>query len=189
VPAGYALARAKVPGSRLINSWFILAYVAPPVVFIVPLYVIYQHLNLLNTYQGLILAYETGLLPFTIWLMRVYFSDVPRDLDEAAWIDGCSKLTALWRVVLPTAWPGVTTVGLLVALASWGEYFAAVILTGPQTQTAPVGIESYVGSTSFSADWGGLAAAALIVVVPALAATVAVQRGLISGVTRGAVKQ
>jgi ABC-type glycerol-3-phosphate transport system permease component len=189
VPAGYALARSKVPGARFINAWFILAYVAPPVVFIVPLYVIYQHFNLLDTYQGLIIAYETGLLPFTIWLMRVYFSDVPRDLDEAAWIDGCSKLRALWRVVLPCAWPGVTTVGLLVALASWGEYFAAVILTGPRTQTAPVGINSYLGGMSMSSNWGYLAASALMVVVPALAATIAVQRGLIRGIAHGAVKQ
>jgi multiple sugar transport system permease protein len=189
VPAGYALARSKVPGGRLINAWFILAYVAPPVVFIVPLYVIYGHLNLLDTYQGLVLAYETGLLPFTIWLMRVYFTDVPRELDEAAWIDGCSKLRALWRVVLPCAWPGVTTVGLLVALASWGEYFGAVILTGPRTQTAPVGIVSYLGGTSMGSNWGYLAASALMVVVPALAGTIAVQRGLIRGITRGAVKQ
>src|SRR5450755_3945403 len=71
-----------------------------------------------DTYQGLILAYETGLLPFTIWLMRVYFTEVPRELDEAAWIDGCSKMHALWKVVLPTVWPGLTTVGLLVGLAS-----------------------------------------------------------------------
>jgi multiple sugar transport system permease protein len=189
VPAGYALARSKVPGGRFINAWFILAYVAPPVVFIVPLYVIYGHLNLLDTYQGLVLAYETGLLPFTIWLMRVYFSDVPRELDEAAWIDGCSKLRALWRVVLPTAWPGVTTVGLLVALASWGEYFGAVILTGPRTQTAPVGINSYLGGSSMGSNWGYLAAAALMVVLPALAGTIAVQRGLIRGITQGAVKQ
>jgi len=130
VPAGYAFARSPVKGARIFNTWFVLAYVAPPVVFIIPLYIMYQHLHLLDTYLGLILAYETGLLPFTIWLMRVYFSEIPRELDEAAWIDGCSKMRALWKVVLPTVWPGLTTVGLLVGLASWGEYFGALILTG-----------------------------------------------------------
>jgi len=185
VPAGYAMARASVPGGRLFNAWFILAYVAPPVVFIVPLYVIYEHIGLLDTYQGLIAAYETGLLPFTIWLMRVYFADIPRELDEAAWLDGCSRLRALWRVVLPSAWPAVTTVGLLVALASWGEFFTAVIITGPRTQTAPVAIQAYVGSANMASDWGQLAACGLMVVVPAVAATVVVQRGLLRGVTSG----
>src|SRR6201992_1401126 len=131
VPAGCSFARSPVRGGKIINSWFILAYVAPPAIFIIPLYIIYQHLGLLDTYPGLVLAYETGLLPFTVWLMRVYFTDVPKELDEAAWIDGCSKMRALWRVVLPTVWPGITTVGLLVGLASWGEYFGAAILTGP----------------------------------------------------------
>jgi multiple sugar transport system permease protein len=187
VPAGYAFARSKIRGARLVNAWFVLAYVAPPVVFIIPLYIIYQHLGLLDTYPGLIMAYETGLLPFTIWLMRVYFSDVPRELDEAAWIDGCSKMRALWRVVLPTVWPGVATVGLLVGLASWGEYFGAVILTGPRTETAPVAVESYIG-TMFS-NWSELAAAGVVVVVPALLATIVVQRGFVRGLTFGAVKQ
>ncbi len=187
IPAGYSFARAPVRGARIINSWFILAYVAPPAVFIIPLYIIYQHLSLLDTYWGLVLAYETGLLPFTVWLMRVYFAEVPRELDEAAWIDGCSKMRALWRVVLPTVWPGVSTVGLLVGLASWGEYFGAAILTGPRTQTAPVAVYSFVGT--LTTNWSELAAAGLIVVVPALIATIAVQRGFVSGLTFGAVKQ
>jgi multiple sugar transport system permease protein len=187
IPAGYSFARAPVRGARIINSWFILAYVAPPAVFIIPLYIIYQHLSLLDTYWGLVLAYLTGLLPFTVWLMRVYFAEVPRELDEAAWIDGCSKMRALWRVVLPTVWPGVSTVGLLVGLASWGEYFGAAILTGPRTQTAPVAVYSFVGT--LTSNWSELAAAGLIVVVPALIATIAVQRGFVSGLTFGAVKQ
>jgi multiple sugar transport system permease protein len=187
VPAGYAFARAPVKGAKIFNTWFVVAYVAPPVVFIIPLYIMYQHLHLLDTYQGLILAYETGLLPFTIWLMRVYFTDIPRELDEAAWIDGCSKLRALWKVVLPTVWPGLTTVGLLVGLASWGEYFGALILTGPHTETAPVAVEGYIGTTF--ANWNELAAAGVVLVVPALLATIVVQRGFVRGLTFGGVKQ
>jgi multiple sugar transport system permease protein len=187
VPAGYAFARSPVRGARIFNTWFVLAYVAPPVVFIIPLYIMYQHLHLLDTYLGLILAYETGLLPFTIWLMRVYFAEIPRELDEAAWIDGCSKMRALWKVVLPTVWPGLTTVGLLVGLASWGEYFGALILTGPNTETAPVAVEGYIGTTF--ANWNELAAAGVVLVVPALLATVIVQRGFVRGLTFGAVKQ
>jgi multiple sugar transport system permease protein len=187
VPAGYAFSRSPIRGDKIFNTWFVLAYVAPPVVFIIPLYIMYQHLHLLDTYQGLILAYETGLLPFTIWLMRVYFNEIPRELDEAAWIDGCSKMRALWKVVLPTVWPGLTTVGLLVGLASWGEYFGALILTGPHTETAPVAVEGYIGTTF--ANWNELAAAGVVLVVPALLATVIVQRGFVRGLTFGAVKQ
>jgi multiple sugar transport system permease protein len=164
VPAGYSFARSPVRGGRVINAWFILAYVAPPAIFIIPLYIIYQHLNLLDTYPGLVLAYETGLLPFTVWLMRVYFAEVPKELDEAAWIDGCSKMRALWRVVLPTVWPGITTVGLLVGLASWGEYFGAAILTGPRTQTAPVAVYSYVGTVT--SNWSELAASRSVTTLP-----------------------
>ena len=187
VPAGYGFARTQIRFGRLINAWFIIAYVAPPIVFIIPLYLIYQHLQLLDTYTGLVLAYETGLLPFTTWLMRVYFAEVPRELDEAAWIDGCSKIRALWSVLLPVVWPGIITVGLLVGLASWGEYFAAVILTGNRTQTAPVAVNSFIGT--LSSDWSQMAAAGVVVVIPALIATIAVQRGFIRGLTFGAVKQ
>ncbi|HEY5353883.1 MAG TPA: carbohydrate ABC transporter permease [Streptosporangiaceae bacterium] len=122
-----------------------------------------------------------------MWLMRVYFTEVPRELDEAAWIDGCSKMRALWKVVLPTVWPGLTTVGLLVGLASWGEYFGALILTGPRTETAPVAVEGYIGTTF--ANWNELAAAGVVLVVPALLATIVVQRGFVRGLTFGAVKQ
>jgi multiple sugar transport system permease protein len=187
VPAGYSFARSRVKLGWLINGWFIVAYIAPPIIFILPLYFIYQHLHLLDTYPGLVLAYETGLLPFTTWLMRAYFMEVPRDLDEAAWIDGCSKMRALWSILLPTIWPGIVTVGLLVGLASWGEYFGAVILTGSDTQTAPVAINSFIGT--LSSNWGQMAAAGLIVVVPALVATLIVQRGFVRGLTFGAVKQ
>jgi multiple sugar transport system permease protein len=187
IPAGYAFSRSKIKFGTAINVWFVLAYVTPPMVFIIPIYIIYQHLHLLDTYTGLVLAYETGLLPFTVWLMRVYFEDVPRSLDEAAWIDGASKIRTLWSVVLPTVRPAIATVGLLVGLSAWGEYFGAVILTGPNTETAPVDIASNIGT--LSNDWGKLAAAGLIVVVPALFATVAVQRGFVRGLTGGAVKQ
>lgn len=176
VPAGYAFARARIPGARFINSWFILVYILPPAIFLLPLYVIYLHIGLLNTYLGLILVYETGLLPFTVWLMRLYFMDVPRELDEAAWIDGASKLGTLWRVILPLVWPGLTTVGLLVALAAWGEYFGALIITGQQTQTAPVALADYATSLFFN-EWGTMAAGGLVVAIPALIATFFVRRG------------
>ncbi|MBV9356060.1 MAG: carbohydrate ABC transporter permease [Chloroflexi bacterium] len=185
-PAGYAFARSRVPGQQLITGWLVASYITPAVVFIIPMYIIFSRLGLLNNYIGLVLAYETGLLPFTIWMMRSYFSDIPRELDEAAWVDGCSKLRAFFTVIMPVAWPGVSTVAILVALASWGEYFGALILSGPSTMTAPVAIFSFVGI--LTANWSAMAAGGVLVVLPMFVATMFVQRGLIRGLTVGAVK-
>jgi multiple sugar transport system permease protein len=186
VPAGYAFARRPIRGGRAINAWFILTYITPPMVFLLPLYIMYLHLHLLDTYPGLVLLYLTGLLPFSIWLMRIYFLDVPREIDEAAWIDGASRWRALWSVVVPGVWPGLTTVGLLVAMSAWGEYFGALIITGQRTETATVGIVTYVGVTA--SNWSVMAAAGVVLVVPALIATIFVQRGFARTATLGAVK-
>jgi multiple sugar transport system permease protein len=185
-PAGYAFARTRIPGQRLITGWLVASYITPAIVFIIPLYIMFSRLGLLNNFFGLTLAYETGLLPFTIWMMRSYFADIPRELDEAAWVDGAGKLRAFVTIILPVAWPGVTTVAILVALAAWGEYFGALILSGPATVTAPVAIFTYVGI--LTANWSVMAAGGILVVLPMLVATTFVQRGLIRGLTVGAVK-
>jgi multiple sugar transport system permease protein len=185
-PAGYAFARTRIPGQGFITGWLVASYITPAIVFIIPLYIMFSRLGLLNNFFGLTLAYETGLLPFTIWMMRSYFADIPRELDEAAWVDGASKLRAFVTIILPVAWPGVTTVAILVALAAWGEYFGALILSGPATVTAPVAIFTYVGI--LTANWSVMAAGGILVVLPMLIATMFVQRGLIRGLTVGAVK-
>ncbi len=185
-PAGYAFARTRVPGQGLITGWLVASYITPAIVFIIPLYIMFSRLGLLNNFFGLTLAYETGLLPFTIWMMRSYFADIPRELDEAAWVDGASKVRAFVAIILPVAWPGVTTVAILVALAAWGEYFGALILSGPATVTAPVAIFTYVGI--LTANWSVMAAGGILVVLPMLIATMFVQRGLIRGLTVGAIK-
>lgn len=186
-PAGYAFARAEVPGRRLISGVLVASYITPPVVTIIPLFIIFTNVGLVNTYPGLVLAYQTGILPFTIWMSRSFFLDVPREVDEAAWVDGCTKLGAFRRVILPLALPGLTTVAILVALAAWGEYFGALILTGPQTVTAPIAIYSYVGV--LSNNWGAMAAGGLVVILPMLAVAMFAQRGLLRGLALGAVKE
>jgi multiple sugar transport system permease protein len=183
VPAGYAMARSRFRGSRAMSAWLIGAYITPALVYIVPLYVIYQRLDLIGSYPSLILYYETFQLPFTIFMMRGFFTDVPREFDESAWIDGCSKLKAFYRIVLPMVLPGVATVAILDAIGSWGEYFGALIFSGPSTETAPVAIYQYVGLEV--SDWSTMAAAALFVVVPIMVLTAMAQRGLIRGLTSG----
>jgi len=186
VPAGYSLARANFKGKRFMTAWLVIAYVTPVIVFIIPLYVEYLKIGISGSYLALVLAYEIGLLPFTIFMMRSYFADLPVQLEEAALIDGCNRARALRLVVLPVMWPAVVTVGILVAIASWGEYFVALVLTNQSTTTAPVAIYTYVGIES--SNWGAMAAGSLLVVLPVLILAVFIQRGLIRGLTSGAVK-
>jgi multiple sugar transport system permease protein len=183
VPAAYAMTRSRFRGSRAMSVWLIGAYITPALVYIVPLYVIYQRLGLIGSYVGLMLYYETFQLPFTIFMMRAYFSDVPREFDESAWVDGCSKLRTFRSVILPLVLPGVATVTILDAIASWGEYFGALIFSSSNTETAPVAIYQYVGLEV--SDWSEMAAAALFIVVPIMILTAIAQRGLMRGLMSG----
>jgi ABC-type glycerol-3-phosphate transport system permease component len=122
-----------------------------------------------------VLFYETFELPLTIFLMRSYFADVPQDVEDAARVDGCSRWQAFRRIMLPTVRPGLAIVTMLVAVSSWGEYFAASILTTTSTQTAPVALETYTGLDT--SDWSVLAAATLVLVAPVLVLTLFLLRG------------
>jgi len=174
-PAGFGLSRSRFRGSRGISAWLIIVYITPALVYIVPLYVIYQKLGLADSYLSLILYYETFELPFVTFMMRSYFSDVPKELEEAARIDGCTRSQAFRKVIVRQVLPGLTTVTILGAIGAWGEYFGALVFSGPATQTAPVDLANYIGFDS--SDWGALAAGALFVIVPVLVLTSFVQRG------------
>ena len=120
VPAGYAFARGRFPGRRFLGGWLLFSRMIPPVIFIIPLFMYFHQLRLVNTYQGLILAYMTGLLPFTVWMTASYFTDIPVEIEEAARVDGASRFRA-FLVVLPLALPGVLTVGVLIPRDDRGE--------------------------------------------------------------------
>lgn len=181
VPAGYGLARSRFRGSGTITGWLIIAYIVPALVYIVPLYAIYQRLGLSGSYLSVILYYETFELPFVVFMMRSYFADVPRELEDAAQVDGCSRFQAFRKVVLPLVLPGLSTVTILAAILSWGEYFGALIFTGSTNVTAPVAIQQYIGQDT--SNWSVLAAAALLLVVPVLLLAGFVQRGYLRTVT------
>jgi multiple sugar transport system permease protein len=181
VPAGYGLARSRFRGSGAITGWLIVAYIVPALVYIVPLLAIYVKLGIDESYLAIILYYETFLLPFVVFMMRGYFTDVPHELEDAARVDGCSRFQAFQRVIVPLVWPGISTVTILACILSWGEFFGALIFTGSQTMTAPVAIDQYMGQTT--SNWSYLAAAALFLVVPVLVLTGFVQRGFLRTVT------
>lgn len=137
VPAGYGLARSRFRGSGAITGWLIVAYIVPALVYIVPLYAIYTKLGWSGTYLSIILYYLTFELPFVVFMMRGYFSDLPRELEDAARVDGCSRFQAFRRIMVPMVFPGLSTVTILVCIMSWGEFFGALIFTGSSTITAP----------------------------------------------------
>ncbi len=186
VPAGYAFARGRFAGRRFLAAFLLFSRMVPPVIFIIPLFLYYYHLHLVGSFTGMTLAYMTGLLPFTVWMTAAYFQDVPIELEEAARVDGCSRAWAFWRIALPLAAPGVVSVGLLVAIAAWSEYFIPLILGSSSTSPATVGIVNLIGVDTI--NWGAMAAGALTLILPVFVATLLAQRNLVRGLTAGAIK-
>ncbi len=186
VPAGYAFARGQFAGKRFFAGWMLLSRMVPPVIFIIPLFLYFHQLKLIDSYLGLTLAYLTGLLPFTVWLSGSYIQDIPVELEEAARIDGASRTRTFTSVVLPLARPGILTVGLLVGIAAWSEYFIPLILAGVNTTPATVGLVNFIGVDTI--NWGALAAGALALVIPTFVVTLLAQRGMLRGLSAGAVK-
>jgi multiple sugar transport system permease protein len=186
VPAGYAFARGRFPGRAFLGGWLLFSRMVPPVIFIIPLFLFFHDLGLIDSFGGLMLAYMTGLLPFAIWMSASYFADIPTEVEDAARVDGCNRFQAFYYTALPLALPGIATVANLIAIAAWGEYFIPLILAGPNTTPATVGVVNFVGYDSI--NWGGMAAASLTLVLPVFLLTIAAQRGLLRGLTAGAVK-
>jgi multiple sugar transport system permease protein len=186
VPAGYAFARGRFPGRTFLGGWLLFSRMVPPVIFIIPLFLFFHDLGLIDSFGGLMLAYMTGLLPFAIWMSASYFADIPVDVEDAARVDGCTRFQAFIWTALPLALPGIATVANLIAIAAWGEYFIPLILAGPTTTPATVGVVNFVGYDAI--NWGGMAAASLTLVAPVFLLTIAAQRGLLRGLTAGAVK-
>lgn len=187
VPAGYAFARGRFRGRRFLGGWLLLSRMFPPVLFIIPLFLFFHQLNLIDSFLGLTLAYLTGLLPFTIWMTASYFQDVPMELEDAARVDGATRLQAFARVALPLSLPGVLTVGFLIGIAAWSEYFTPLLLSGVDTTPATVALVNYVGGVA-SVNWGAMAAASLTLIVPVFLVTLLAQRGMLRGISAGAVK-
>lgn len=184
--AAYALARMRTRLRGAILTSILVTRLIPPIVILVPLYVIWRNLGLLDTHLTLMVTYLTFSLPFAIWMMRGFFMSVPAELEDAAQIDGCSRLGALVRVVLPLAAPGLAATGVFTMMTSWNEFLLATLLTGAATRTVPPVILSYISDDAIL--WGFLYAAASIVIVPVLVFSLFVQKYVATGLTGGAVK-
>ena len=184
--AGYGLARGKIPRKNDIAFWMISTRMAPIVGVILPLYLIFRKLHLVGPLQGLIIAYTTFNLPFAVWLMRGFFMEIPRDVEEAALVDGCSKLQTFFYVALPLAKPGLVAMGVLCFMFAWNDYAFAVIFTSGKTQTLPVACARLM--TEYGIVWGQVMTTGTILVAPVLFLGIVIRKYLVRGLTMGAIR-
>ncbi|WP_283193749.1 carbohydrate ABC transporter permease [Rhizobium sp. AN80A] len=184
---GYAFARFKFAGKSSTFLGLMLTRSVPGIALSLPLFILYSRIGIIDTHFGLILTYVALNVPFTIWLIDGFFRQVPKDLAEAAQIDGCTRWQAFWKVEFPLAGPGIASAGIFAFLTCWNEYALASQLTrSVNSKTLPVGLLDY--TAEFTIDWRGMCALAVVMIVPALALTFIIQKHLVSGLTFGAVK-
>jgi multiple sugar transport system permease protein len=185
--AAYAFSRFRFPG----RGWMILAFMAttmlPPIALLLPLYQIMSALGLSDTPLALIIIYSSFVTPYVVWLMRGYLDTIPRELDDAARVDGCSRLGALWRVILPVSRPGLLSTALLAFLLAWDEFLYALVITQTNaSKTVPVALNDFIGR--YGVDFGRLATGGVIAAIPPLIIAFVFQRYIVAGLTAGSVK-
>ena len=185
--AAYALTRLKFRGRSLLLAGVLAVSMLPQVSLVPPLYLALRATHLIDTYTGLVLPYLSFALPLSIWLLVGYFRQLPPELEDAALIDGASRVQSLWHIILPLAWPGIATAAILTFLYCWNEFIFALSFTlGPERQTAPVAIALFRGR--YQVPWGQILAAAVVTTLPIVAVVVAFERRIVEGLTAGAMK-
>jgi multiple sugar transport system permease protein len=186
VPASFALARYRFRFKEQLAFLFMSFRFAPFIAFLIPLYILFQRTGLYNTYSGLIFAYQIITLPFTIWMLRSFFMEIPLEVEEAAKIDGCSWWGVLTRIILPLSMPGIAVTLILGFMFSWNAFNYPLMLAGRQTFPVTVGAIQFISYEQVL--WGQMAAASLVAVLPQLILSLFVQKYIVRGLTMGAVK-
>jgi multiple sugar transport system permease protein len=186
IPAAYALARFTFPLKNALGFIFMSFRFVPFLAFVIPLYLLYQRVGLYNTHTGLILAYQLITLPFTIWMLRSFFMEVPLEIQEAAQIDGCSWFGILTRVILPLSMPGIAVTVILGFMFCWNAFNYPLMLAGRQTFPVTVGAIQFISYEQVL--WGQMAAATIVSALPQLLLSLMVQKYIVRGLTMGAVR-
>ncbi|MCO5093385.1 carbohydrate ABC transporter permease [Bosea sp. (in: a-proteobacteria)] len=186
VPAAYSFSRFRFAGRRTLMTSFLVINMFPIVLLIIPLFVLMRTLGLIDTFLGVIIGHSTFSIPFSIWMLVSYFNAIPRDLDEAATIDGASRLQTIRLVVLPLVMPGIVTTAIYVFITSWNEYLFAMMLSGETVRPVTVALQLFIGE--FTVQWGILTAGGTIIALPVTILFLFVQKRLVGGLTAGAVK-
>lgn len=183
LPAAYGIARYK---QQRLAVAILVARIMPGISFLVPWFIMFSKVKLIGSYTALILAHLLITLPMTVWLMIGFFEDIPRELDEAAFIDGCNPFQAFFQVSLPLTKPGIAASAILSFIFSWNNFLFSLVLASQQTRPLPVAVFSFISYTQI--DWGGLNAAATVVTLPVLIMILFVQKQMVRGLTLGSVK-
>lgn len=183
VPAGYGIARL---GARKLMMTILIARMTPAISFLIPLFTIFQLLGLTGTLAAVAITHLVITLPITVYIVAGYFETLPRELDEAAYVDGCSPWQRFRHIALPLARPGITVAAILAFIFSWNNFIFGAVLAGRETRTLPVAIYNVL--TFEQIAWGPLAAAALLVTLPVLLLTLVIQKEIVGGLTAGGVK-
>jgi multiple sugar transport system permease protein len=186
IPAAYALARLRLPGRSPIGFYILATQMLPPIGLVIPYFMIFSRVGLLNTYHGLILIDLTLSLPFAIWLLVSYFEDIPREMEEAALLDRAGRVRAMWYVILPQVRGGIAVTVVFVFLNVWNEFLFAVVLGGRVVRPVTVAMFNFISLEQ--TQWGRVSAAAMIAMAPVLLLGLAAQKHIVKGLTLGAVK-
>ncbi|MFM7873243.1 MAG: carbohydrate ABC transporter permease [Actinomycetota bacterium] len=186
--AGYALSRSKFRGRQYVALTYLTVRLLPGVLLLIPIYLLMFRIGLLDTHIGLALAYTTFTLPAAVWLMKGFFDALPPDLENAARVDGCSRLGAMWRISLPLVLPGLAATATLVAIEAWNDVIFAMMLTSSEkARTWPVGMREMIGE--FQLPWNQLTATAILSLIPVVIGFSLVGKKMVAGITAGAIKE
>ena len=185
--AGYAFARFKFRGNRLLSLFMLISQMLPLTVLMIPMYYMENAVGMVDTKIGLAAAHLVISLPLVTWMAKGYFKGIPKEVEEAAIVDGCSTMQVLLRILLPLLKPALAATGIYAFISSWNEFALANVLTrSPQSITVPIALNEF--SSFFKVDWGDTMAAAMLITIPIVAAFMLVQKQFVEGLASGAVK-
>jgi len=186
ISAAYAFSRYRFRGRATLMTLFLVIPMVPTVLILIPMFVVMTRLHLMGTYPALLIAYTTFVIPFSVWMLTGFLDAIPIDLEEVAMTDGCTRLGAVARVLVPIAMPGIVATGIYIFIVAWNEFLFALMFTTEATRTLPVGIYTFVGE--YDVRWGLLTASGVAVTIPLVVLFFLAQGHLIRGLTQGAIK-
>ena len=184
--AAYALKRYKIRFKTAFMQWLLLAYMLPEFLFVLPMFAIYQFIGIYDTYIGMALIYQVHVLPFSIWMLRSFLEEIPKEIDDAAYLDGCNPFQAIYKIYLPLIIPGIVATAILNGIWVWNELAIALGLTFFDAQPITVGVASFRGYASI--NWGGMTGSAIISMIPMILFAAFAQKHIVKGLTLGSVK-
>ena len=184
--AAYALKRYQIRFKTAFMQWLLLAYMLPEFLFVLPMFAIYQFIGIYDTYIGMALIYQVHVLPFSIWMLRSFLEEIPKEIDDAAYLDGCNPFQAIYKIYLPLIIPGIVATAILNGIWVWNELAIALGLTFFDAQPITVGVASFRGYASI--NWGGMTGSAIISMIPMILFVTFAQKHIVKGLTLGSVK-